>query len=259
MSTAPTPLSSSINKLQRAWQLQGEIQQAYMSYLMSKPYQLEAVADPSIPGYRVTTNYTPPIELPLLFGDFVHNLRCALDHLARELLIEGGGKPKDGTGGTMFPIHKQPVASFGIKADGNGAPKPDDLARLESIQPYKSSNPLNHPLYQISELDNIDKHRHINVVALAATAHVAFRSAEHADEPLTEETPRYLINPSAGDIQDIQVKEPLVEGKMAVQGMHTSQVVLREPTLHANQVDIIGLCAELYDFVAREVFLPWIS
>lgn len=259
MSSAPTPLSSSINKLLHAKRLFGDVEQLYMSYLMSQPYQLTATASAADHGYLVTTNYTPPpAELALVFGDFVHNLRCALDHLARELVIKGGGTPDDGPGGTMFPVLlKQGTTPFQVKAK-KGGPTSGDLALLESIQPYLSNSPSGHPLHQINRLDNIDKHRHINIAVLAATAHVAFREAD-TNEPITDETPRYLIDPAAGDTQTIQVNEPLIDGEVAVQGTHVSHVVLQEPSLYSQPANIVGTCRGFYDFVATKVFALWYS
>lgn len=44
----------------------------------------------------------PPREWSLLFGDFIHNLRSALDHLAIALVLHN--KPSANTRRTAFPI-----------------------------------------------------------------------------------------------------------------------------------------------------------
>jgi hypothetical protein len=110
----------------------------------------------------------------VLLGDFLTNLRAALDHLAwqlAELDVPAGGGP---TKATMFPISEQDV-------DRNGNPKParipgvvnpNVIAAVESVQPYAVARLTGEPaaydvLYALNELVNIDKHRLLLVVARA--------------------------------------------------------------------------------------------
>ncbi|QHK19835.1 hypothetical protein GU243_08910 [Pseudarthrobacter psychrotolerans] len=255
-----TPIPSSIQKLLRAKRLHEELEGLYYTYLQSKPYDLVATADPSVPGYRVTTNHTPPpMEMALIFGDFVHNLRSALDHHARALVIDGGGIPNDGPGGTMFPAAEtKPPKPLALKAKSGGA-LPSDLSLIESVQPYSSITPKQHPLSRLSLLDNIDKHRHINVIAMAGSANVAFFPADQQDIVLSEETPKYLVSSGASDDQIVRVAEPLIDGPVVARGMHVSHLVLDEPSVYPTPTNIMQVCGELHDYVAPKVFGLWFS
>lgn len=255
-----TPIPSSIQKLLRAKRLYQDLQNLYMAYLQSKPYELSVVTDPSVPGYRVTTNHTPPpMDITLIFGDFVHNLRSALDHHARALVIKGGGTPNDGPGGTMFPvIEVQPNKPFVVKSK-EGGPLAADLNLVESVQPYKADRPADHPLSRLSQLDNIDKHRRISVVSMAGSANISFFPADGEDIVITDETPKYLVSPTEADDQIFEVTQPLIEGPVVARGMHVSHLVLDEPSVYANPINLLQVCGELHDCVATRVFGLWFN
>jgi hypothetical protein len=253
-----TPIPSSIQKLLRAKRLHEELEILYYTYLQSKPYDLVATADPSVPGYRVTTNHTPPpMEMALVFGDFVHNLRSALDHHARALVIDSGGIPNDGPGGTMFPVlDTKPQKPLALKAK-SGGPSLTDVGLIESVQPYNSPVPKQHPLSQLSLLDNIDKHRHLNVISMAGSANIAFFPADKQDIVISEETPMYVVSSAATEDQIVQVAEPLIDGPVVARGTHVSHVVLDEPSVYAAPTNILQVCGELHEYVATKVFDLW--
>jgi hypothetical protein len=155
------------------------------------------------PGYRIAvekepkTGYTVhraeiseplPPQLLLLVGDVVHNLRSALDHLALELAIANfrpDPVPGDIERDSEFPIfpYMTEAGEFGEErffrtkrnspepAPGSGLSKlrgidPDALRIIEGIQPYHRRIAFwEDPLWVIHELDRIDKHRRLNVVA----------------------------------------------------------------------------------------------
>ncbi len=88
-----------------------------------------------------------------MIGDVVHNLRAALDHLACQLVIHGGGKvtPK-----TEFPI-KASLANFRKKVGEHlASASPLAVLFVETCKPYKGGNRALWPLHR---LDIEDKHR----------------------------------------------------------------------------------------------------
>lgn len=113
-------------------------------------------------------------------GDFVHNLRSTLDHMAHQLLILQGGTPRLGRGGTAFPILDTKVGPRGgprqVHISGDvGTCGGEVLAYVESLQPYHRGNAAHSdPLWVLSELDNMDKHR---TLAMTVTAMTGFRVA----------------------------------------------------------------------------------
>jgi hypothetical protein len=96
-------------------------------------------------------------NITLSLGDFVYNLRSGLDQLTWQLCLAGGGNP--GTN-TMFPIHEKDdsdsEARFLKRVKGISAAAIDIL---RDLQPYKRSDFRTHPLWQLNELGNLDKHR----------------------------------------------------------------------------------------------------
>lgn len=104
--------------------------------------------------------------LPLAIGDCLHNLRSALDHLAFQLAVLNG-KAVEAETKISFPvcltdadfkglIRKKVAPFIGGKA----------LAAIERLQPYQTGNLReNDILWVLSQLDIIDKHRLLVVVA----------------------------------------------------------------------------------------------
>jgi hypothetical protein len=102
----------------------------------------------------------------LIIGDAVHNLRSALDHLAWQL-VESHAAITPGAPGpdenTAFPIYQTaPKKKFAALAKVQGM-GPGAVSLLESLQPYNCGD---NTLWELSKLDNIDKHRLLLVVAL---------------------------------------------------------------------------------------------
>lgn len=102
----------------------------------------------------------PPLLLGLLLGDYVHNLRAALDHLVCQLARAAGGTCDT----TQFPIFSaEPnfVKKAGTLLKGID---PSHRAIIEKLQPYHTgkADRESHFLSVIAWLDNTDKHRVIH-------------------------------------------------------------------------------------------------
>jgi hypothetical protein len=126
----------------------------------------------------------PPPLLPILIGDYMFNVRSALDHLAVAIT------PRKYRRKMSFPIlTADPLAcdDSGNYLDAEAAHRwlslqawlPDDrFARLKALQPYAASalngKPAeNHPLALLSAFQNADKHRElINAIAGLAEAEI---------------------------------------------------------------------------------------
>lgn len=150
---------------------------AISSYSQSPPYvpvigaQFENERpDGTTDSYiAVTASRVKPLpeSLPLIVGDFLHNLRASVDYLAWQLVLLSGGIPDQKTD---FGIWGE-----GVRRDKLGdpiliRPKPsnDILTLVDGLQPYKSGNAYaTHPLYIIHDLNRIDKHRHLNIATRA--------------------------------------------------------------------------------------------
>lgn len=139
-------------------------------YLESQPYELKEDRD-SDPGALLVTlrarNF-PHGRWSVIIGDFVHNLRSALDHLAAQLVKAAGNDPiHDRRPKTQFPILTRrpntPGGSPGVAVIAGGV-SPAAASLVDFLQPYQLRNPTQHPLALLAELSNRDKHQRMNVV-----------------------------------------------------------------------------------------------
>jgi hypothetical protein len=88
----------------------------------------------------------------LSLGDFLHNLRSVLDHLAWQLVIANGKNP----GRPMFPITLD-ADWFDTKGNEHlTGVHPDAIAAIRALQPFDPSHTGKknlHPLWLLSELE----------------------------------------------------------------------------------------------------------
>lgn len=144
--------------------------------------------DEEVDRFLSTTGHEPPPHLGVIVGDFLHNLRCVLDHLVWQLVLLNGERP---TRANKSPIVDTPER-FAEVADGSlrgVAEKHREL--VEIFQPYRvdGGNPAEHHLAVLRELSNIDKHRFVHsVVAIgdANTRRVTFTEFGATMEALGE-------------------------------------------------------------------------
>jgi hypothetical protein len=105
-----------------------------------------------------------PLHLGAIVGDFLHNLRCVLDHLVWQLVVLNGQKPGDHN---QFPISDTPGAykkKAGRYLRGVAA---DHRALIETFQPYHlEDDAASHYLAVLRDLSNIDKHRFVHPVVI---------------------------------------------------------------------------------------------
>ncbi len=109
-----------------------------------------------------------PIEWSIRAGEILYNLRSALDHLVWQLVLVNGNTP---TKANQFPIVDEER-----KWQSNQTPKSvkgvakNDIGIIRSLQPFNPSGCgqfINDTsgFAHLRELCNIDKHRHINLIA----------------------------------------------------------------------------------------------
>lgn len=109
---------------------------------------------------------SPPIDIALMAGDILHNARSALNHAVYGLAVTHCPTLTNKERGKLqFPIVSGP-SDFNNEKDNmgrlNGVPVKHQLL-IEQLQPYPGAG--NIPLKLLTELDNIDKHHYLNVVA----------------------------------------------------------------------------------------------
>lgn len=123
----------------------------------SKPYSIVTQEDPdSGELWVVTTDVRPiPRRIAAIAGDAVFNLRSALDHLYRQLLLVHGKATENIE--ANFPICGNASKYETILAGMKKRIRPDALKALSALEAYKGGK--GHDLWILNRLNNIDKHR----------------------------------------------------------------------------------------------------
>jgi hypothetical protein len=136
-------------------------------YLRSNPAKLVRQREGSPNEYigKVVTDTPVPKRIPLIVGDFLQNLRSALDYLVWELVMVAKNTPDRNN---MFPICTTPEAFMGQVARHrlDGTPT-NAVAEIDALRPYHEAvDPNGHVLAMIDDLCNINKHRRILTTTL---------------------------------------------------------------------------------------------
>ena len=117
-----------------------------------------------------------PPEWGLLLGDFAHNARSALDHLAYRVVMLGNGIHREQT---QFPILDVPWKWPETAAYRLGGASERHIGIIESFQPYHRHDSqgwhsglqaIEDPLSILSRLANVDKHIVLNATPAAIRA-----------------------------------------------------------------------------------------
>jgi hypothetical protein len=127
-------------------------------------------------GYRLIQNdFKEPVPVDdwgLAIGEYIHNIRSALDNLAFAL-ARLKKDPPDNPNMISFPIY-QDKAQFEINSKKSLSQMSDDAAeQISLLQPFQRTGtsdwglPENDPLLLIQWLNNSDKHRIPSIVLLA--------------------------------------------------------------------------------------------
>ncbi|MEU9631573.1 hypothetical protein AB0D89_32925 [Streptomyces luteogriseus] len=150
-------------KFERSRHHTAQLERAIHDYLEQQPFAVYETEEEETGDlvYRVKVRKTPPTELSLLLGDAIHNARAALDYLAWQLVIAGGGIP--GTL-TAFPISKSEKEfnkSYQAKLKGSSQ---EALAAVQALRPFSGGDER---FWRLHGLDIEDKH-HLLVAVGAA-------------------------------------------------------------------------------------------
>lgn len=166
------PLAGVRAKLDRAETHLKALQDEAAVFLDSDAYGVREHFHPDGRHYSLSIEVRrePPLILSVILGDFIHNLRSALDHLAWQLVLANDGTP---TKATQFPIFTSPPVSGDAlrkwtgNVEGMTAPVIDEI---RGIQPHTAGNQAHlHSLAILASLSNEDKHR-LPVACVAAIA-----------------------------------------------------------------------------------------
>jgi hypothetical protein len=143
------------------------------------PYEVFGEYEPGPPeqyAFKVRFLEAIPPELGIILGDFAHNARSALDHLAYQVVMAGNGGMDERT---QFPIVVSPF-NWGRQARrGLRGASDRHVAIIESLQPYHRPDlygwhsvygAIEDPLAVLARLSNVDKHRVLNATPAIITS-----------------------------------------------------------------------------------------
>ena len=145
-----------------------------------------------------------PIRLGVIVGDFIHNLRSALDHLVWQFVRREGNRPRRSN---AFPIHtsQENFIQRVVCAPKNRDPlqgidpQGDAWTFIEGLQPYHGADPALHPLTILNSFWNSDKHR---VVQTAMTFPEALPSEMVGWNPTTNPIEKEFPYPADAPLVD---------------------------------------------------------
>jgi hypothetical protein len=156
-------------KLERAAQQFETLKALSEKWAKRKPIVIVRDFDAQTEEYVQRVRVRKPLDptAPLLVGECVHGLRQALDYLAYQLaIVVSGEDPPPNADTTQFPITTSRQRFDGGIAQkiGKATSMPAGLYEaLEQMQPYLGGH--RELLGYLRELDDIDKHRFLPVVA----------------------------------------------------------------------------------------------
>jgi hypothetical protein len=159
----PYPLSANVKILRANEHLQS-LELAIARWLNMPPYIVTSYEDDDVGLHicrvdlRVSDN-----AIPALLGDFICNLRSCLEHLAWQLahLSPRRALSKRQIRSICFPVFGERDSTYEII---RGVFPSTVAVVLDDLQPFKRGTAFpDHPLWQLHELWNLDKHQTIPV------------------------------------------------------------------------------------------------
>lgn len=249
-------------KIERAEGHIADLRSLIKETLESTQPDFRSTWDPAERDLVVTVHNAPqvPAQLSAILGDAIFNLRAALDHLAWQLVIFDGKTPNRTT---CFPLLKRvafqgghPVAPQLIPAIDNELVR----ATLERCQPYWSETELGcaqdyrkHRLWQLTELNNIDKHRKLLVAVCGLDVNSMWWGM-----PLGQESPKLRWAQAAQEGQAIAwFHFPTGAPPDGFDPHPSLQIALREPVMPEAWYSDLGHVVENLKFWVKEWVFEW--
>ena len=145
-------------KIERAQKHFCDLEDARNRFIDSKSYRIERESDPQTGNniYHVFDIQNSPVEIGLIAGDVIHNLRSALDHLAYQLVLINGEVPTKQTAFPVFDDTTKYKAGLAGKVKGMAQRAIDAVGATEPYQDGKGAG-----LWVLHYLDIADKHHEL--------------------------------------------------------------------------------------------------
>ena len=221
-------------KVKRAQKHMVDIYHLARAYSETHPYEFIRVRLPNRhrkARYTVRITEQPDPMLAVMVGDFVHNLRSALDH------IVAANVPRKERKSAYFPVSREDLwaiddhGNFVVKDDKRRDDferairglKPRARAAVVIAQPYRGTLVDQELLGIISRLENADKHRELAVV-LSGVSRVRAIAADRMGI-WVDRTERGVVYPDGATIDwEVLADNPTPASEVDVQFSATATV-----------------------------------
>lgn len=156
-------------RVSRAQDRAREMSEVWNDYLTPHPFDFFLVrTSPTQYVVRLEQTEPVPLELSALFGEWLYNLRSALDHIVwASAAYAAGSVPPDGEDRLQYPIYDTEDRWIRNRWRLKSLPT-HQVQMLHRMQPFNSDSDANF-LRWINELARMDRHRHLTM----STARVA--------------------------------------------------------------------------------------
>jgi len=155
-----SPLDGALAKLERAKTHLAELESTIesLSSIASAGIVHNPAEDSRVHSYQAGGLPEIPTSLGVIVGEVLFNLRSCLDHVAWQLVLNNGGKPGERM---SFPILGPPRKTGADPARTIRQLRVSTAAAevIDSLQPYQREDFVNHHLWILNKLCNVDKHR----------------------------------------------------------------------------------------------------
>ena len=254
-------------KLERAKERLHDLYAEVRAFLDTDPYGAVFKHDKQTGHHRTKIAFEPPAPMNILIiaGDVLHNLRCALDHLYWDLAharLKPPPATEDEKKGLQFPICKS-AKSYSARVKEIGRLGPDVLKVFDALKPYQGGDDT---LWRLNELSNRDKHRTLLTVGFK-TSEVRFlkKSPPPPEAPLGGgATPAEVITSVTiappFPLKDGDILPSGISEAEATKNVHTRYCIAFNEPGGAEGVEVVSTLAALFDRVDEviELFRPLI-
>ena len=157
-------------KIERAKKHVLDLEEALNAFFRAHPYGIRYKDDLNTRqrSYCLASARDVPINMLLIAGDAIHNLRSALDHVAHLLVVVGKGSPGP-FAHVSFPIFETVAKYKAGRAGRIQGMRQDAIEAIDTIEPYGGGK--GEVFYHLHCLNNIDKHRVILTAFADLVAH----------------------------------------------------------------------------------------
>jgi hypothetical protein len=200
-------------KIRRAYGHIEAIEQILSSSVSPHPNEMRREYDPISHELKfyLTQDARVPVEVSIIVGEALHQLRSCLDHVTWQCAsLHGDTEPHKHC---SFPIHTTREA-FRAGVNKLHGLTTQDIALLEFVQPFAIDSYREHPLFRLRELNNADKHRRLSVVS-AISGPQEFSSPDYRDvEAVTDMRIREMK--AGGHVFTMETSNPKVDVNFGV-------------------------------------------